>query len=90
MNITYLQYSTLANRETESEESIYQELITELYMLNDENEVKQMLKSKWGLRDDIRNFPISSEILLSTRTRNNNFNLTVAFKDEIKSYNFQR
>ena len=90
MNITYLQYSTLANQETESEESIYQELITELYMLNDENEVKQMLKSKWGLRDDIRNFPISSEILLSTRTRNNNFNLTVAFKDEIKSYNFQR
>ena len=90
MNITYLQYSTLANRETESEESIYQELITELYMLNNENEVKQMLKSKWGLRDDIRNFPISSEILLSTRTRNNNFNLTVAFKDEIKSYNFTR
>ena len=90
MNITYLQYSTLANRETESEEKIYQELITELFLLNDESEVKQMLKSKWGLRDDIRNFPISSDILLSIRTRNENLNLTVAFKDEVKSYNFKR
>ena len=90
MNLNYLQYSTLANRETESEEKIYQELITELFLLNDESEVKQMLKSKWGLRDDIRNFPISSDILLSIRTRNENLNLTVAFKDEVKSYNFKR
>ena len=90
MNLNYVQYSTLVNQESKSQENIYIELVTELYMLNDESEVKQMLKSKWGLRDDIRNFPITSDILLSIRTRNNNFNLTVTYKDEVKSYNYKK
>ena len=86
------QYSSVVNDELKKNEELatYEQLADALYAAKNEQEVRDYLRANWGLRDNVLNFALTSEILISTVSEKNYLNISIQYKSLIKSYNYPK
>ena len=96
MELNHFQFYSInsnLNSKKEDVELILKKL-NELKVLKSEEEVKSFLKSNYGIKDDIENFNISSNIKISAGLGKKYYNVTYEYShdgiSDIKSFNYTK
>ena len=89
---TFEQYSSVVNEEVKKndESVLFEKLVDELLDKKNEQIVKEYLRAKWGLKDDVGNFALSAGILITTATKEGFFNISLKYKNQAKSFNYPK
>ena len=85
-------YTAITRDEVKEEDDVKKvnELVQKLNELEDMYAVKTYLKDNWGIRDDISNFAITKNVLISTVNGAKYYNVSVKSEKEFKSFNFNK
>ena len=86
---TYSCISETENKKND-ENDIVNKFIEDLYNINYENEAKEYIHNLWGIKDDVQNFAISSNVHISTCSMYTYYNITVESENSVKSFNFKK
>lgn len=83
-------YSVLSTNEKKSEDDLIKilALTKKLPEFNKADAVKIWLKENWGIRSDVNNLAVSPNVVLSAKTGDKYFNVTIKYENSVKSFNY--
>ena len=86
------QYSSTAREEIRKNDelTLFENMSERLLNIKTEQDAREYIKMNFGIKDDIRNFAISSEILINMVSGEKFFSITLEYKNLINSYNFEK
>ncbi len=94
MEFNQYQFYTRDTELNKNETETTLEKLKQLKSFKTEKDVREFLKDEWGIKDDIENFCISSNIRISAGVGKKYYNVTFEYSHDgevdIKSFNYRK